>query len=93
MLFISRIEKFLDFLLWLNKNKRLMPLSLAVLNLNEQREYKLMIYFIIQKGCVLFNHLSLNNALGWQAETSELRRKRNWKGLDQGNYKGRKQLK
>ena len=45
--FISRIEKFLDFLLWLNKNKRLMTLSLVVLNLNEQCEYKLMIYFII----------------------------------------------
>lgn len=53
MLFISRIEKFLDFLLWLNKNKRLITLSLVVLNLNEQREYKLMIYFIIRKELCL----------------------------------------
>ena len=85
--FISRIQKILDFLLWLNKNKRLMTLSLVVLNWNEQCEYKLMIYFIIRKGlcliCLIICHST--DALGWQGEISELRRKRNWKGLDQGN--------
>ena len=60
MLFISRIEKFLDFLLWLNKNKRLITLSLVVLNLNEQCEYKLMIYFIIRKElCFITCHSTM----------------------------------
>ena len=63
MLFISRIEKFLDFLLWLNKNKRLITLSLVVLNLNEQCEYKLMIYFIIRKELCLICFITCNSTM------------------------------